>query len=72
MQNPTQAHKSAKSPGNIFDLFPKWTRTLPLGISHGVFIEPLTFQQQKIPISKLIFDTLLLLEVQKPNRHLSQ
>jgi hypothetical protein len=26
---PTQAHKSVKDPGNIFDINPKWTRTLP-------------------------------------------
>ena len=40
MQKPTQALKSVKGPGNTFDLNPKWTRTLPLGIFHGLFIDP--------------------------------
>jgi hypothetical protein len=71
MQNHTQAQKSVKGPGNIFDIYPKWTRTLPLGISHGVLIEPLPFQQQTIQIPKLIFDTLLWLEVQKPTQALT-
>jgi hypothetical protein len=29
VQNPTQALKSVKSPGNTFELSPKWERTLP-------------------------------------------
>jgi hypothetical protein len=29
VQKPTQALKSVKDPGNTFDLYPKWTRTLP-------------------------------------------
>jgi hypothetical protein len=29
VQNPTQALKSVKSPGNTFDLNSKWERTLP-------------------------------------------
>jgi hypothetical protein len=29
VQKPTQALKSAKDPGNTFDLIPKWSRTLP-------------------------------------------
>ena len=38
-QNPTQALMSVKCPGNTFDLNPKWTRTLPVGILHGRYIE---------------------------------
>jgi hypothetical protein len=40
VQKPIQALKSIKGPGNTFDLNPKWARTLPLGIFHGIFIEP--------------------------------
>jgi len=29
VQNPTNALKSVKGPGNSFDLNPKWERTLP-------------------------------------------
>jgi hypothetical protein len=43
----------------MLDLIPKWTRNLPLGIFHEIFIEPLPFQKQT-QISKMIFDTLLL------------
>jgi hypothetical protein len=32
--------KSVKGPGDTFDLSPKWTRTLPLGIFHRICIEP--------------------------------
>ena len=41
VQNATQALKSVKSPGNTFDLSPKWARTLPsVGKFHGICIEP--------------------------------
>jgi hypothetical protein len=36
VQNPTQVLKSVKVPGYIFDLSPKWERTLT--IFHGIFI----------------------------------
>ena len=55
LQNPAQALKSGKGPGNTFDLNPRWARTLPLGIFHGIYIEP----PKKIQTSKLIFNTLL-------------
>jgi hypothetical protein len=29
VQKPTQAHKTVKGPGNIFDWNPRWARTLP-------------------------------------------
>jgi hypothetical protein len=57
VQNPTQALKSVKSPGNTFDLSPKWARTLPsVGKFHGICIEP---PQIVFQISMMIFDTLL-------------
>ena len=59
MKKPNQALKSVKGPENTFDLIPKWARTLPLGIFHGIFIEPFPPSTKKIPISKLIFNTLL-------------
>jgi hypothetical protein len=40
MQKPTQALKSVKGLGNTFDINPKWARTLPSGILHGISIEP--------------------------------
>jgi hypothetical protein len=46
VQKPTQALKSAKGPGNTFDLNLKWSRTLPsliyLGLKSKVFAGPLT------------------------------
>jgi len=39
MQKPTQALKSVKGLGNTFELNPKWARTLPSGIFHGIFKE---------------------------------
>ena len=59
VQKPTLALMSIKGPGNTFDLIPKWTRTLPLGVFQGIFIEHLPFQQKQFQISKLIFDSLL-------------
>jgi hypothetical protein len=29
------------TPGNTFDLYPKWTVFFPLGISQDIFIEPI-------------------------------
>jgi hypothetical protein len=58
VKKPNQALKSVKGLDNIFDLIPKWARTVPLGIFHGIFIEPPP-STKTIPISKLIFDTLL-------------
>jgi hypothetical protein len=37
---------SVKGLGNTFDLNPKLARTLPLGIFHVVFIEPLPFKKK--------------------------
>jgi hypothetical protein len=56
------ALKSVSDPGNIFDLKPKWERTLPLEIVHGIFAEILPSSPPFFLfffISKLIFDTLL-------------
>ena len=53
VQKPTQAIKSVKGTGNTFDLNPKWARTLPLGIFHGIFIEPLPFPQKCFQIIKV-------------------
>jgi hypothetical protein len=41
VQKPTQEHKSVSNTDNIFDLKPKWSRTLPEGMFHGIFIDPL-------------------------------
>jgi hypothetical protein len=38
-----KALKSVKGTNNTHDLNPKWARTFPLGIFHGIFIEPLPF-----------------------------
>ena len=41
MQNVTQALKSVKCTGNIFDLNPKWKELCcPLAILHGIYIAP--------------------------------
>jgi len=59
VQNPTQALKSVKGPGNTFDLNPEWEkRTLP---SFGNFSWDIyrVLPPKKFKISKLIFDTLL-------------
>jgi hypothetical protein len=55
VEKPTQALMSVKGLGNIIDLNPKWTRTLPFLIycSWEITLPPKIFQ-----ISKLIFDTL--------------
>jgi hypothetical protein len=39
VQKSTQALKSAKCPENTFDSNTKWTRILPFGILHGIFIK---------------------------------
>ena len=36
-QNPPEALQELR---NTFDLKPKWARTLPSGILHGIFIKP--------------------------------
>jgi hypothetical protein len=46
VQKPIQALMSVKGLGNTFDLNPKLARTLPLGIFHVVFIEPLPFKKK--------------------------
>jgi hypothetical protein len=58
VQNPTQALKSVKGPGNTFDISPKWERTLSSfdNFSWDIYRVP---PQKKFQISKLIFDTLL-------------
>jgi hypothetical protein len=42
VQKPTQALKSVKGPGNIFDLNSKWSRTLPslIYFSWDIYREP--------------------------------
>jgi hypothetical protein len=59
VQKLTQALKSIKGLGlgNTFDLNLKWARSLPSGILHGIFIEPLS--RKFIFLSKSTFDTLL-------------
>jgi hypothetical protein len=60
VQNPTQALQSVKGPGNTFDLKPKWQELCrPWYIFHEIFIETPPPPQNKIQISKLIFDILL-------------
>jgi hypothetical protein len=59
VQNPTQALKSVKSPGNTFDINPKWSRTLPFLIYFSWDIHRDTPLHKQNQISKLIFDTLL-------------
>ena len=49
---------SAKGSDETFELSSKWARTMPLGIVHGIYIEPPP-PKGKIKISKLIFDTLM-------------
>jgi hypothetical protein len=53
---PTYAFQSVKGPGNIFDINPKWQRTLPF---FGNFSWDIYRVAPEIQISKLIFDTLL-------------
>jgi hypothetical protein len=36
VQKPTHALKSVKGLGNTFDLNPKWAKTFPFGILHGM------------------------------------
>jgi hypothetical protein len=59
VQKPTQALRSVKGPDNIFDLNPKWVRTLPSLIYFSWDIHGDPLPQKKIQISKLIFDTIL-------------
>jgi hypothetical protein len=59
VQKPTQALKSVKSPGNTFDINPKWSRTLPFLIYFSWDIYRDTPLHKQNQISKLIFDTLL-------------
>jgi hypothetical protein len=44
VQKPTQALKSVKGPGNIFELNPKWKRTLSslIYFSWDIYTGPLT------------------------------
>jgi hypothetical protein len=55
MQNPTQALKSVKDPGNTFDLNCKWERTVPYfgNFSWDIIRVPPN------PNIKLIFNSLL-------------
>jgi hypothetical protein len=50
---------SIKGPVNTFDWSPKWARTLPSLIYFSWYIYRVPPPQNKIQISKLIFDTLL-------------
>jgi hypothetical protein len=50
-QNPPEALQELC---NTFDLKPKWTRTLPSGILHGIFIKP---PPPSFFLLKLTFDT---------------
>jgi hypothetical protein len=70
VQKPTQALQSAKGAGNTFDLNLKWTRTFPSLIYFSWNIHRDPPPQNKIQISKLIFDTLLW--CRNPPRHFSQ
>ena len=69
MRKPTQAFKSVKDPGNIFDWIPKWARTLPslIHFSWDIYRDP---PPSKKNISMLIYDTLLWAWVQKPTQAL--
>jgi hypothetical protein len=59
VRKPTQALKLVKDQGNTFDWNPKWTKTLPFSIYFSCDIYKDPPPQNKIQISKLIFDTLL-------------
>jgi hypothetical protein len=57
-----QALTSAKGTDNIFDLSER-KLCRPLALVHGIFIGS---PQKLIQISKLVFDTLLRVDVHKP------
>jgi hypothetical protein len=59
VQKPTQALQSVKCPAITFDWNPKWVRTLPSLIYFSRDIHRDRRPQNKIQLSKLIFDTLL-------------
>jgi len=52
VQNPTQALKSVKGPGNTFDLKPKWERTLPFGMyfSWDIYRDPPSTKKSNIKV----------------------
>ena len=71
VRKPTQAFKSVKDPGNIFDWIPKWARTLPSlkHFSWDIDRDP--------PPSKKKYQCWYMtpccgLECRNPPRHLSQ
>ena len=70
VQKPTQALTSVKGPCITYDLNPKWARTLPLGIVHGIFIEPPLPPQNKFKCQSWYLTPCCGLEVQKPTQPL--
>ena len=60
--------KSVQGPGNTFERNPKWARNLPLGMFHGIFIEP--FPQQNIKYRNWHLTLCCGFEVQKHTQSL--
>ena len=71
MQNPTQHRTSFRSPGNTFDLNPKWARTLPSFIYfYWKFIEIPLPQKKIFKYQSWYLTPCCGLEVQKPTQAL--
>ena len=74
VQKPTQALKSVKRPGNIFDWHCNWARTLPslIYVCNGIFIETTSLHKQISNIKVDIWHPTVGLRCRHTPRHLSQ
>jgi len=68
VQKSTQELKLVKVLGHTFDLNPKWARTLPLGIVHGIFIEPPSLHNLFFKYQSWYLTLCCGLEAQKPTQ----
>ena len=71
MRKPTQAFKSVKDLGNIFDLNPKWQELCrPWYIFHEIFIETPPLHKTKFKYQSWYLTSCCGFEVQKPTQAL--